>query len=99
MIASIKEYPNERKHEWMLEIFKHAGDKNSNVKEYQFWQQNNQPIVLWSTRFIKQKFDYIHNNPVKAGLVMEPLEWQYSSARNYAQREAVIPVDDIGILG
>ena len=99
MITSIMEYPNESRREWMLEIFKRAGEKNSNVKEYQFWQQNNQPIELWSTRVIKQKFDYIHNNPVKAGLVTEPWEWQYSSARNYAELDAVIPVDDIGFLG
>ena len=99
MIANIKEYPKESRREWMLEMFKKAGEKNSNVKEYQFWQQNNQPIELWSTPVIKQKFDYIHKNPVKAGLVMEPWEWKYSSARNYAELDAVIPVDEIGFLG
>lgn len=83
----------------MLGIFKSAGKKNSNVKEYQFWQQNNQPIKVWSTRHIKQKLDYIHRNPVKAGLVKEPWEWKYSSAHNYAERDAVIPIDDIGFLG
>lgn len=72
MIAAIMEHPQESRREWML---KRAGEKNSNVKEYQFWQQNNKPIELWSTLVIKQKFNYIHNNPVKAGLVTEPWEW------------------------
>ena len=99
MIASIKEHPDDDRRERMLGIFKRAGEKNSNVKEYQFWQQNNQPIELWSTKFIKQKFSYIHNNPVKAGLVNEPWEWKYSSARNYTELDAVIEIDDIGFLG
>ncbi len=55
----------------VLWMFKRAGEKNSNVKGYQFWQQNNQPIELWSTPVTKEKCKYIHNNPVKAGLVME----------------------------
>lgn len=29
-------------------------------------------------------FQYIHNNPVKAGLVENETEWEYSSARDYA---------------
>lgn len=28
-------------------------------------------------------FEYIHNNPVKAGLVNKPSDWIYSSARDY----------------
>lgn len=99
MIASILEHPQESRREWMLWMVKRAGEKNSNIKEYQFWQQNNQPIELWSTHVIKEKFDYIHNNPVKAGLVIEPWEWKHSSARNYAELDAVIPIDNIGFLG
>ncbi len=99
MIASIMEHPQESRREWMLWMFKRAGEKNSNVKEYQFWQQNNKPIELWSTPVIKEKFDYIHNNPVEAGLVCEPWEWKHSSARNYAELDAVIPIDEIGFLG
>jgi REP element-mobilizing transposase RayT len=49
MIASIMKNPQESRREWMLWMFKRAGAKNSNVKEYQFWQQNNHPIELWST--------------------------------------------------
>jgi putative transposase len=29
-------------------------------------------------------FDYIHYNPVKAGLVDDPTDWEFSSARDYA---------------
>ncbi|MCG2420102.1 transposase [Aequorivita sp. F47161] len=99
MIACIQEHPQESRREWMLWMFKRAGNKNSNITGSQFWQQNNKPIELWSTPVIREKFDYIHNNPVKAGLVTEPWEWKYSSARNYAELDAVIEIDDIGFLG
>jgi putative transposase len=41
-------------------MFERAGQKNSNVKNGQFWQQNNKPIELWSAEVIDQKVDYIH---------------------------------------
>ena len=37
------------------------------------------PIIQENTLFQKQK--YIHDNPVRAGLVTQPTDWQYSSAR------------------
>ncbi|HET8886700.1 MAG TPA: hypothetical protein VFM70_10160 [Salinimicrobium sp.] len=43
--------------------------------------------------------DYIHNNPVKAGFVQETWEWKYSSARSYAEMDAVIEIDEVGFLG
>ncbi|MGK7391842.1 MAG: hypothetical protein ACNS60_15935 [Candidatus Cyclobacteriaceae bacterium M2_1C_046] len=33
---------------------------------------------------IDQMLDYIHNNPVEAGIVLSPEEYLYSSAKNYA---------------
>jgi putative transposase len=41
---------------------------------------NNKPIELWTPAVIDQKVDYIHNNPVQAGFVLEPYHWKYSSA-------------------
>ena len=36
---------------------------------------------------------YIHDNPVKAGLVEKPEDYLYSSARNYSGLKVVIEVD------
>jgi putative transposase len=41
---------------------------------------------------MRQKLDYIHQNPVKRGYVDQPEHWQYSSARNYARQEGLIEV-------
>ncbi|TAE27599.1 MAG: transposase [Cytophagales bacterium] len=73
----------ESRKDWMLWIFKRAGMQNSKNKLYQFWQQETHPIEIFSNKFIDQKLNYIHENPVKAGLVDEPWEYRYSSARDY----------------
>ena len=68
----IEENPQESRKEWLLWLMRKAGLRNSNVKNRQFWQQNNKPIELWSPEVIDQKVDYIHFNPVEAGFVTEP---------------------------
>ncbi len=75
--------PKESRKEWILWMMKRAGSKKSNVKNYQFWQQNNQPIQLWSAKVTSQKINYVHYNPVVAGFVREPQDWKYSSAIDY----------------
>ena len=62
---------------------------DSRVWEYRF-----DSFVITNEDTLRQKIEYIHNNPVKAGLVSEPTEWRYSSAGNYAGLDDVlIPVD------
>lgn len=71
-----------------------AGEKNSNVKNHQLWQQHNQPIQIWSLKVFEQKLNYIHQNPVESGFVTEPWEWKYSSARNYCDDfEGILKID------
>ena len=45
-------------------------------------------VEIFSNKFIKQKVEYIHNNPVRAGIVENPWDYLYSSARNYADMES-----------
>ena len=67
----------------MLDIFRKEGTKNSRNNEYQFWRQDNQPMELYSAAFVFQKINYIHNNPVAAGIVEKPEYYLYSSAKDY----------------
>jgi REP element-mobilizing transposase RayT len=83
IIKAIKEHPGESRREWVLKIFKEAGEKNSRNSNYQFWQQDNQPKVIYTPTFAAQKLEYIHNNRVDAGIVEKAEEYIYSSARNY----------------
>jgi putative transposase len=83
IISAITDNSNESRKEWMLPVFRQQGKANSRNKEYQFWRQDNQPQELYSPAFMVQKMNYIHNNPVEAGIVERPEHYLYSSARDY----------------
>lgn len=88
IIKNIEEHPQESRKEWMIWMFKRAGAKNSNNKIYQFWQQDNHPIELCTLEMMNQRLDYIHENPVAAGVVWEAQHYKYSSAIDYYEDRA-----------
>lgn len=96
IMRAIQMHPTESRKEWMLEVFSKAGKKNTRNKNFQFWRQDNRPIVLLSPYFIHQKLTYIHNNPVEAGLVDKPEDYCYSSARDYEGKSGLLKVRYIG---
>ncbi len=83
IIKAIETNKQESRRDWMLKIFKQQGEKNCRNSNNQFWRQDNQPKELFSSGFIVQKLNYIHNNPVEAGIVDKAEEYLYSSARDY----------------
>ena len=85
----------ESRRSWMLWIFKQAGSNNSKNNNYQFWQQDNRPIQLDSPEFTLSKLEYIHANPVKAGLVESPGDYLLSSARDYNGTAGLIPIEHL----
>ena len=89
IIRAISNHTGESRKEWMLEIFRKAGAQNSQNKTYQFWRQDNHPKELFSPEFTNQKLDYIHNNPVEAGVVEKAEEYLYSSAKDYYEGKCV----------
>lgn len=47
-----------------------------------------------SLKVFEQKLNYIHFNPVEAGFVTDPIDWKYSSARNYGNdNHTIIEID------
>ncbi len=61
-------------------------------KYMKVWLDGYHPEIIFSTRFFFQKLNYIHNNPVVAGLVEQAEDYYYSSARNYAGLEAPLEI-------
>ncbi len=73
--------------------FERAGKRNPNNTKYQFWQQDNHPIELVTNEMMQQKLDYIHQNPLAAGIVLSEEEYLYSSAKNYTgQKDYLLEV-------
>lgn len=99
--AIVKAIDNETesRREWMLHRFDWAGLHDSRITNYKFWQESNHAIALHPTQphILQQKLDYIHQNPVRAGIVSQPHEYLYSSAGDYAGIKG--PVDVVLIDG
>ena len=66
---------------------------NAKDRMYQFWERNALSIELRNRAVFEQKLDYLHYNPVKAGLCILPEEYYYSSALFY-----YTGVDNFGFL-
>ena len=95
ILKAIATNKKESRREWMLNHF-----KLSQAGGHQFWQKGNRPIELYSTNVIWQKINYIHLNPVRSKIVVEPEHYLYSSATNYATGMGLIDVvliDDFGV--
>ncbi len=56
---------------------------NSKDRMRQIWERDSLSIELWSEKVFNQKLDYIHWNPVVAGLCKDPEDYRYSSAGFY----------------
>ena len=93
IIKEITSSEVESRKDWMLKRFEFAAQRHVRNSNHQFWTHENHPVEITSNKFIDQKLDYIHMNPVVAGWVDEPQEYLYSSARNYSGQKGIIEVD------
>jgi putative transposase len=50
-----------------------------------FWQDRFDDLLLKSEKQFRTKLNYIHYNPVRAGLVKKPEEWIFSSYRDWRE--------------
>lgn len=88
----IIEYLKRNKHLRILAQLKQAKLNHKTESEYQFWQEGSHPKQIFTHEMMIQKIEYIHFNPVKRGYVEDPVHWRYSSAKNYAGLEGLVPV-------
>ena len=82
-----------KKNEDVLNQFKTLKKKSKVNSEYQIWQEGFHPKLIISEKELRQKLDYIHNNPVSKGLVDEPQQWKYSSYNNYFGGDVFMEID------
>lgn len=61
-------------------------------QKFKVWQDRFGDLVLYTTKVLEVKLDYIHQNPVKAGIVDYPTEYIHSSAGFY-ENEINPPTD------
>jgi putative transposase len=57
------------------------------------WQPKYHSFNVFSEKKIEEKLDYMHLNPVRAGLAKRAVDWTWSSARWYLQGKQVgVPI-------
>jgi putative transposase len=66
---------------WIDELRRNAAGRRH---EFKLWFDRFDDVVIRSERVMAIKINYIHQNPVRAGLVSAAEDWPYSSARSYS---------------
>ena len=82
-----------RKDSSMLELLRMLRAPHKADRVHQLWREESHPQEVFSPDVMRQKLEYMHNNPVRRGYVDDPVHWRHSSARNYAGLEGLIHVN------
>jgi len=85
-------YKNESRREWMVKLFDNQQRKQTSKSKHQVWQYNNHAVETFSARFTLSKINYIHQNPVVAGIVNKADQYPYSSAQDYSGETGPVKV-------
>ncbi len=91
VVKLVKETPDSRR-DWILQQFENACKNLERDRKYKVWQGSNQAKIILSANFFYQKLKYIHDNPVEDMLVVNPEDYMFSSARNYADLDFLLDV-------
>lgn len=83
IVKAIENTTTESRKHWLLWLLK-KGDS------IMFWQPDNHVMEITSEKFFLQKLNYIHQNPVRAGIVDREEDYVYSSARNFYGMEGML---------
>jgi putative transposase len=68
---------------WLLNQLTYFRAAHKRESAHQLWQEGIHPQSISSDDVMLQKLEYLHNNPVKRGLVAAPEHWIYSSAHEW----------------
>ena len=64
---------------------------------FRLWQRRFHPFNVYTEEKPREKLDYMHNNPLKRGLVSSPGGWPWSSWRFYFLQDAsLLRMDRLG---
>ena len=82
----------ESRREWLLEMFSKSCAHLKRNQKFKVWQNGYHAVWIESAKFVNQKMNYIHNNPVVDKIVEKPCDYIFSSAQNYAGKEGLVKV-------
>ena len=83
----------DQNNQFILKQLKYFKLKHKKDRTYQLWQEGNHPQLIQEDEMMRQKIEYIHQNPVTHEYVDDSIHWRYSSARNYEGMEGLLEVE------
>ena len=83
-IKAIKELPESRK-EWLLAKFSYASKLVKKGVSYKVWKDGYHPVILNTSKKLKQHINYLHYNLVALELVYHKRDWKNSSYAIYEE--------------
>lgn len=89
--AAITETTESRR-EWLLDKFGFEARRTGRADNYKIWKDDNHAIDMQGMD-IMQKINYMHDNPVRSGLVEKQEEYILSSAKDYAGLQGLVEIE------
>jgi len=96
-IINLVEQENESRRDWMLYRFQYHAKYNNRIENNKVWQDGYHGIACDTAKILLQKIDYIHNNPIRAGIVENAEHYIYSSAANYWGEKGIIDITPLDV--
>lgn len=83
--------PLSQSREQMLSATQESVESNAHKRniKHRLWQRGFYDFNIYSEETLFQKLDYIHNNPVRAGLAASPGDYKWSSYPLYTSRRNI----------
>ena len=81
---SILDHLQEQNADFLLRQFAFNKKAHKIQSQYQLWQEGSHPQLIMDEMMLRQKLEYVHQNPVKRGYVACAEHWRYSRASYYA---------------
>jgi REP element-mobilizing transposase RayT len=66
-------------------LFKLRGETRGRNHKHSVWHHHSDSLEIFGEETFRQKVEYIHMNPVRAGMVSNPFEYHFSSAKQWAE--------------
>jgi len=79
LLELVETNQHESRKEWMIYMFRYFAKASKQNKEFMFWQKTSHPTEIFTANAMQQKIEYIHNNPLRAGIVTNAAFYKYSS--------------------
>ena len=76
----------------MINLFSRSAIRHMRNQGFQVWTHENHAIEIdpFSSTMADSRLNYIHQNPVRAGIVENAEDYVYSSAKDYAGRTGLV---------